>query len=210
MSRGMYLSINLCMWHACSVCPPDVPENTPTWRNIHVARNFQELMMSDEQTFTAQQLRTAQRPSLETPERHLSQLLQDHRSARKRRRAAESPDQWERCLEQQREYQRDYRQRQKAAATTEQTPGTSTEGEGASNSRGKRCAKCLTSATEKHAVKLQKKRVHAWVARSVESVQQRASRLENMRVHARETRSVESVEHRDTMATEHESTWAWE
>ena len=49
--------------------------------------------MSDEQTFTAQQLRTAQRPTLETPEQHPSQLLQDQRSARKRRRAEESPNQ---------------------------------------------------------------------------------------------------------------------
>ena len=133
--------------------------------------------MSDKQTFTAQQLRTAQRPTLETPEQHPSQLLQDHRSAIKRRRAAESPDQRERRLERQREYQRDYRQRRKAAATTEQTPGTSTEGEGASNSRGKRRAKCLTSATEtERAVELrQKKRVRARVTRSVESAQQRES-----------------------------------
>ena len=54
--------------------------------------------MSDERTFTAQQLRTAQRPTLETPEQHPSQLLQDQRIARKRRRAEESPDQQERRL----------------------------------------------------------------------------------------------------------------
>ena len=63
--------------------------------------------MSDERTFTAQQLRTAQRPTLETPEQHPSQLLQDQRIARKRRREEdESPDQRERRLERQREYQR--------------------------------------------------------------------------------------------------------
>ena len=70
-----------------------------------------DIIMSDERTFTAQQLRTAQRPTLETPEQHPSQLLQDQRIARKRRRAEESPDQRERRLERQREYQRNYRQR---------------------------------------------------------------------------------------------------
>ena len=153
--------------------------------------------MSDERTFTAQQQRTAQRPTLETPEQHPSQLLQDQRIARKRRRAEESPDQRERRLERQREYQRNYRQRRKIAATTEQTLGTSTEGEGASNSRR---AKCFTSdtATEERAVKLQKKRVRARVARSVESAEQRDTRLLNMRVNERENRSVESAEQRDT------------
>ena len=134
--------------------------------------------MSDERTFTAQQLRTAQRPTLETPEQHPSQLLQDQRIARKRRRVEESPDQRERRLERQREYQRNYRQRRKIAATTEQTLGD--------------------TATEERAVKLQKKRVRARVARSVESAEQRDTRLLNMRVNERENRSVESAEQRDT------------
>ena len=154
-----------------------------TWRvKIILFKNIIDIIMSDERTFTAQQLRTAQRPTLETSEQHPSQLLQDQRIARKRRRAEESPDQRERRLERQREYQRNYRQRRKIAATTEQTLGTSTEGEGASNSRR---AKCFTSdtATEERAVKLQKKRVRARVARSVESAEQRDTRLLNMRVY---------------------------
>ena len=34
-----------------------------------------DIIMSDERTFTAQQLRTAQRPTLETPEQHPSQTF---------------------------------------------------------------------------------------------------------------------------------------
>ena len=157
-----------------------------------------QMIMSDESTTTpASQRRTTQQPALDTPGQHIDRLLQDRSTARKRRRAAESPDQRERRLERQREYQRAYRRR-KAAPTTEQTPGTSTEGEGACNSGGRRRAKRVTSATEKRAIRLQKKRVHERGSRSVGSVEHRDSRLENMRVHAHESRSVESVEHRDS------------
>ena len=73
--------------------------------------------MSDQQATTSViQKKSAQQPALG------NRLLQGKSTARKRQRAAESPDHRALQLEQQREYQRAYRRR-KAAATTEQIPG---------------------------------------------------------------------------------------
>ena len=36
-SRG-----NLCMWHTCSVCRPNVPENTPTDQSITCSAHAQQ------------------------------------------------------------------------------------------------------------------------------------------------------------------------
>ena len=121
-------------------------------------------------------MKTAQQPSLQTSGQHLDQLVQDKTTSRKRRRAAESPDQRERRLERQREYQREYRRRK----TAEQTPGKSARERDVCNSGGKRRTKRVTSATEKRTTKLQKKRVYERESRSVESVEHRDTRLDYM------------------------------
>ena len=57
-------------------------------------------IMSDESTTTAaSQRRTTQQPTLQSPGQHIDRLLQDRSTAKKRRQAAESPDQRERRLE---------------------------------------------------------------------------------------------------------------